>query len=307
MNRITYAPDLIEEAVLLAERSAALPDVREFRRERDRIYEIADQDAREASFRTLHLGCFARLRLDGVIEQVMREHPDIAGAVQTCRVIRAVTRQEEGADLVDVIAPREGRSKPMLVLRLRSTTVVDPAALRTLLRHELMHVADMLDPAFGYERTLPPSDEGPSSDTILRDRYRVLWDTSIDGRLVRAGLTEDAARERGGREFSATFAMLGESCQGEFERWFDGPRPGHAEMVRFATSPLGSRGRGSGRCPLCRFPVATLDRRGERMPAPMHAAIRQLHPAWRAEDGLCPQCFDLYEARYGHQSCDVAR
>lgn len=307
MNRLTYAPDLIEEAVLLAERSAAPSDVRGFRRERDRIYEIADAEAREASFRTLHLGCFARLRLDGVIEQVMQEHPDIVGAVQACRVVRALTRHEEGADLVDAIAPGDGRGKPMLVLRLRATTIVEPDALRALLRHELMHVADMLDPAFGYERTLPASDDGPSSDTILRDRYRVLWDTTIDGRLLRTGRSDGSTRNARWREFAATFAMLGERGPAAFERWFTEPCPAHAEIVRFATSPLGvPDGRDSSRCPLCRFPSATLDSRLDRAPEPMLAAIRQHHPSWREEHGLCSQCFDLYEARYEHQCCDVA-
>ncbi|OFW19568.1 MAG: hypothetical protein A3H97_25010 [Acidobacteria bacterium RIFCSPLOWO2_02_FULL_65_29] len=293
--------------MLLAERSAAPSDVRGFRRERDRIYEIADAEVREASFRTLHLGCFARLRLDGVIEQVMREHPDIVGRLQACRVVRALTRQEEGADLVDAIAPGDGRGQPILVLRLRSTTIVEPDTLRALLRHELMHVADMLDPTFGYERTLPSSNDGPSSETILRDRYRVLWDTTIDGRLVRAGLSGGSTRDARWREFAAAFAMLGERGPTAFERWFAEPRPGHAEIVRFATAPLGvAGGRDTSRCPLCRFPVATLDSRAERAPEPLLTAIREQHPTWHAEDGLCPQCFDLYEARYGHECSNVA-
>jgi hypothetical protein len=71
--------------------------------------------------------------------------------------------------------------------------------VRVLLRHELMHVADMLDPAFGYERSLPTSDDGPSADNIVRDRYRVLWDVTIDGRLARAGLAHPDARAAPGR------------------------------------------------------------------------------------------------------------
>lgn len=307
MNRVTYAPDLIEEAVLLAERGAARFDVRAFRQERDRIYEIADAEAREAGFRTLHLECFARLLLDRVVEEVMHEHPEIISAVQACRVVRALSRQEEGADLVDALAPGDPRGKTMLVLRLRPATVVEPDVLRPLLRHELVHIADMLDPAFAYERTLHPSDDGPSSDTILRDRYRVLWDTTIDGRLVRAGLAAESVRDTRWGEFAATFAMLGDGCATAFERWFHGPRPAHADIVRFATAPLGTAGgHGAGRCPLCRFPVASLDARIERAGEPLLTAIQQNHPSWRREHGLCPQCFDLYEARYGHQRCDVA-
>jgi hypothetical protein len=48
---------------------------------------------------------------------------------------------------------------------------------------------------------------------------------------------------------------------------------------------------------LCRFPVASLDSRVEAMAEPMAAAIRAEQPSWRVEQGLCPQCFDLYDAR----------
>jgi hypothetical protein len=32
------------------------------------------------------------------------------------------------------------------------------------------------------------------------------------------------------------------------------------------------------------------------------AAIHDHHPSWDVEQGLCPQCLDLYEARYGETS-----
>ena len=38
MIAITYAPDLVEEAVLLAERTLTACEARTFRRERDRLY-----------------------------------------------------------------------------------------------------------------------------------------------------------------------------------------------------------------------------------------------------------------------------
>lgn len=302
MNRPTYSPDLVEETVLLAERSMPAHEARAFRRERDRIYEIEDDDVREANFRALHLRCFARLRLNHVVEQVIDERAEVAGRVSACRVVRALTCQDEGADLVDEVTPGAVRGDPTLVLRLRPTTLVEPEILRALLHHELTHVADMLDPAFGYERMFPPSEDGPSGDNIIRDRYRVLWDAAIDGRLARAGLASESVREARWREFAVTFAMLGDRCRSAFEWWFTGTLPTHAELVAFATAPSGStRGRDSGRCPLCRFPVASLDSRIDTVSAPMLSSIRANHPQWRPEHGLCPQCLDLYEARYEHR------
>ena len=302
MSGIAYAPELVEEAVLLAERTLAPAEARRFRRERNRVYDVQDPDQREAAFRALHLRWFVQLGLHCVIERTVGEGGDLLGHVTVCRVSRALTRREEGADLVDPspAAVRTGETKPALALRLRPAVLLEPAVLRACLVHELTHVADMLDPAFGYERTLPPSDDGPSGDNILRDRYRVLWDVSIDGRLARNSEGDERARVARAREFAEAFAMLGERGPAVFDEWFDRVRPTHARLVAFAQEPSGygsTNPADSGRCPLCRFPVASLDANGERLPAAALAILRADFPAWRPEQGLCSQCLDLYEAR----------
>ncbi|MBI3265144.1 MAG: hypothetical protein HYZ58_18610, partial [Acidobacteria bacterium] len=289
MMRLTYDPELVEEAVLLSEAqgsprssgqaglraqaqgavpAASRADARAFRRERDRVYDMADPDRREAAFHALHLRWFARLGLHEIVGQVVADHRDVVDRVDEGRVLRAVTRREEGADLVDQIVPGEVDQRPILVLRLRPRTLLEPEALRALLRHELMHVADMLDPAFGYQRSLPLSDDGPSGDNIVRDRYRVLWDVTIDGRLARASpcdirLEPDPTRDARWQEFAGTFSMLGDDCRRAFEEWFDQRHPTHARLVEFALAPMGSgvAGAHAGRCPFCRFPVASLDPR----------------------------------------------
>ena len=47
MTRLLFAPDLVEEAVLLAEPLLALADRRAFRRSRDPLYDVADGQLRE--------------------------------------------------------------------------------------------------------------------------------------------------------------------------------------------------------------------------------------------------------------------
>ena len=308
MMHLTYDPGLVDEAVLLSERTAPRDAVRAFRRERDRVYEITDPDEREAAFEALHLRWFAGLQLPNLVESLVAERANIGEWLEEGRVLRAVTRQEEGADLVDQVMSGEGDRRPILVLRLRPVTLFEPEALRALVRHELMHIADMLDPAFGYQRALPASDDGPSRDNVQRDRYRVLWDVTIDGRLARAGGdSRHPTREVRWQEFAATFSMLGDDCRRAFDEWFDNPHPTHAALAAFAMAPAGSEQTGdSGRCPLCRFPVAVLDPRPERLSAATIAAIRGQHPSWEIDQGLCPQCLDLYEGRYGevsHASC----
>lgn len=298
MSHVTYAPDLVEEAVLLAERAAPEDEARIFRRERDRIYDVPDVDERERLFRALHVRWFAAFDLDRGVAQTVRDHEWILHRVAACHVLRAITGREEGGDLIDPSPTAcEIDSKPTLVLRLRPTTLVNPEATRALLVHELMHVADMLDPQFGYQRTLPPSDDGPSAGNLLRDRYRVLWDATIDGRLVRAGAIDPRARAARWREFAATFVMLGDRRQDAFDAWFDQVQPTHQAMVAFALAPDAARAGSDGRCPLCRFPVAALDARPGRLSAAARATIRADRPEWGIEQGLCSQCLDMYEAR----------
>jgi hypothetical protein len=311
--RLTYDPELVEEAVMLAEGAMPPEEARAFRRERDRLYGIVESQQRDTAFQSLHLRWFTRLALHERINAAVAEREDVAERLDEGRVLRAVARKDEGADLVDHVAAGAVDERPLLVLRLQPATVLDPERVRALLGHELMHVADMLDPAFGYERALPSSDDGPSGDNIQRNRYRVLWDITIDGRLARASqrsvrLPPDLRDLRDlpdlrWREFAATFSMLGDDCRSAFEAWFDHEHPTHAELVAFTQAPTGSQTtRNSGRCPLCRFPVAVLDPTPERLSAAAIAAIRDHYPSWEIDQGLCPQCLDLYEARYGEMS-----
>lgn len=303
MSAIVYAPDLVEETVLLAERTLGPADARAFRRERDRLYDLRDADRREADFRAFHVRWFAHLGLHRVIEDIVAPREDILSRVAGCRVSRALIRRDEGADLLDPspATARTGDARPTLALRLQPPLMLEPEQLGVFLAHELMHVTDMLDPAFGYERALPPSDDGPSADNILRDRYRVLWDVTIDGRLARQGLAGARARDARRREFAATFRMLGDREPRLFDDWFDRVEPTHRALVAFAHAPNGADSTNpadSGRCPLCHFPVAALDARPDRLSAAAQAMVCAEYPAWRPDHGLCAQCLDLYEARY---------
>ena len=230
--RLVFAPDLVEEAVLLAELRFTPAERRTFRRSRDPLYEIADEQLREDRFHAIHRQWFDRLGLGRVVEDTVRESCD----VEEARVLRAQSRREEGADLVDRVQARASGATPVLVIRLQPTTILDHEATRALLRHELMHVRDMLDPTFGYQRSLP-SDTGALTETTLRDRYRVLWDATIDGRLARAGHVSDRARAQRLREFEALFPMLGGDAPAAFDAWFDRCRPTHEDLLAFAQTP----------------------------------------------------------------------
>ena len=293
--RIAYDAVLVEESVLLAERGLSAAEAAAFRAERDRLYDVSDPDEREARFEELHGRFFLQLGFDRPLHEVLAERPELMLRTRGCRILPAVSRQDEMADVRgEVGAPAE--AAPSIVIRLRPQSLLDPETLRTLLRRELLHVADMLDPAFGYRKELPGIDTDPAMVNLLRERYRVLWDASIDGRLCRDGLLDVRARAARLFEFGRAFPMLSDSTETAFAPWFDGPRPTHAAIVAFIQEPRGPGTADEGRCPLCRLPTPVLEHGFEGLDPEVLRAIQHDYPDWRPEHGRCARCVEVYEA-----------
>lgn len=327
MSAIEYEHELVEEAVLVSLRGQ--PRERAFRRQRDRLYEVRDAEAREAAFRELHATWFEKLGLGRPIVQALEEQPSIGAATRGCRLAPARARQEEGAELFvgPATAGERESDRRWVVVRLRPEAFGAPDRLLQFLRHELTHIADMLDPRFGYEPHLPQPAAGPAHERLLRDRYRVLWDAAIDGRLARLGRAPASVRDERLRDFVRAFPMLGPHAEEVFASFFDGSACTHADLVAFATSPgalagavppdhrsptrHSPGGQAPGphpgeRCPLCRFPTHAFEPDPASLPEGVLAAIRLDFPAWYPGQSLCHQCADLYHSRFTHPSAPVA-
>jgi hypothetical protein len=290
--RVAYDAALVEECVLLAEPRLGGSEAEAFRGERDRIYGVLDLDEREARFEALHGRLFLRLGLDRPLHEELARLPELLVRSRGCRVLPAVTRQEESAD---VCAERAATgAAPTIVLRLRPQSLLEPEALRPLLRRELLHVADMLDLDFGYVTELPLLESDPAILNLLRERYRVVWDTTIDGRLCRRGLLGEPARSTRLAEFARAFPMLGEDSERVFARWFDIARPTHGAIVAFIEQPLGPGSHDAARCPLCHLPQRRSDGEAAVLDANLVRAIERDRPGWAAEQGCCARCAELY-------------
>ena len=299
---------LVEKAVLGRMRELSLHLQAPFHRDREPIYEISDLDEREAAFRRVHGRYFEQLGLGAPFQRALIERPSVVSGTGRCHILPATSRTEEYADLLVSRARPGGESAPTrtLAVRVRPEALLHPASLLRFLRPELLHIADMLDPDFGYHKDLPPTELGPSFENLLRDRYRILWRTTVDGRLYREGFSTEETKGARRREFARTFRMLGDRLDEGFRVWFERPRPRHAAMIAFARNPRcdgGVKPGGwTGFCPVCRLPTAEPAPGSDRLPAEVARRIREAHPGWRTEQGVCFQCAYLYEVRTGVQA-----
>lgn len=243
---------------------------------------------------------FVRLGLDRPLPSAMAELPVLTGHVEQCIVRRAHSRDDEGADLFVRSGDRIGvpRRRRVVIVALRPERVRDGDAFHYWLRHELLHVADMLDPAFGYTPGIPSAEGGPTHDRLLQERYRALWDATIDGRLVRRGQAPDGVREHRLADFRQVFSFLQADASAAFVLFFEQWPHTHAELIAAAADPsrLGGVSRKT-RCPLCGLPGGMVGPWPSVLGATVRSRIEADFPGWRPDDGLCRQCADLYETR----------
>ena len=296
---LRFDPGLVEETVFLALRGHLL--LAAFQKGRDELYRLQDLEERDRGFREFHGTWFSRLNLAAPIQRALNEEPALISLVNCCIVARSLTRQEEGAELF-VNSEEETAAPQQRVVRMLLTpeSFLAPTALLTFLRHELLHIMDMLDPRFGYERHLPAVEGGPTHEGLVKDRYRVLWDATIDGRLVRRGWLPPTTRAQHLLSFMRAFPMFGAEVDQVVQRFFaDGPYT-HAELMAFACAPGGAelsvQTSAGGKCFLCGFSTYAFEPDPNLLPAEVIQQIIADFPRWQPSLGLCAQCADLYRA-----------
>ena len=297
-----YEPRFVEEAVFFAQREPRAAG--DLARRRNQIYEIADPDDRERLFADLYREWFVRLGLNKPIEQAFQEQPSIASAVEACLIGRSAKAADDGAELF--VQPEQDtpnlRRRTVRIL-LRPDALSSPQSQLTFLRHELFHIADMLDPEFAYEPVLPASGVGPTYDSLLRSRYRILWNTTINGRMVKRDWLPASTRSQCLSDFAGAFPMLGDQVENIFSYFFDQEPHTHPGLVAFAQNPRALCGNATAgpqpgsRCSLCGFPTYVFAPQPECLDPSTIAEILQDFPQWLPCDGLCAQCADLYAAK----------
>lgn len=265
-------------------------------------------DAREVGLQRLHALFFERLGYAQGVQQAVDEFQEIEARASEVVVAIAATSHEEGADLGREQVSGSSRAITRVGIRLQADRFLDLAGLRRYLRHELCHITDLFSPDFGYA--------GDTVETIIRNRYRLLWCLSIDARLEMAGREPHVDKQTHRLQFDAAYRTFAPAVrQAVFERLWRPEPVSHASLLLMARSNeallrlTGEAGLYESEnlhrtrlpgspCPLCRFPShhfaddCLLDRA-------LTAEIRQDFPSWTVDDGLCERCLELYSLRTG--------
>ena len=268
---LTYDSDLIEGVVFLESRRMSDLLAQRYHRARTKLYALPEDDRPDGFFQ-FHLEWFRDLGLEDRLLGTLKQFPIIRQHATTLLVRKAVSKKDEGAELF--VRP----DAKNVAIALRSERFFETGFAQWL-AHELCHISDMLDPAFAYEPEIRLPDAPPAELDLLRERYRVLWDITIDGRLN---------QDKPARLAEFQKVMLAMEI---FDRLWK-TRPPHPELVALAKSVLVRAQKTPGAaCPLCKFPTfAWAD-------TPPADAIRRDFPRWLPAHGCCARCAELYSTQ----------
>ncbi|NOS69441.1 MAG: hypothetical protein HOP33_05855 [Verrucomicrobia bacterium] len=297
--QLRYDEDFIEAAAFLCAsgRRKGVPSLQiaRFQREREKLYSILDPDERNTAFFKLHLDWFREWGLEKLITDLLKEFPLLPEKLSVLAVRKTRGKNDEGAELY--VNETNQRSA---ILALRPESFERDAALRDYVRHEFTHLSDMLDPAFGYAPTLDLPGLNGAQQRLARERYRLLWDITIDGRLAADGYTPMAARAQHAAAFSRGYSFWPEEKQAEtFDILWQTRSPRHAELLALIADPRGlreaHRPAPGASCPLCDFPTFTWADTEALLPGITTRIVADF-AAWTPEQGLCGRCLETYEA-----------
>ncbi|MBI4431834.1 MAG: hypothetical protein HY587_09015 [Candidatus Omnitrophica bacterium] len=262
--------------------------------ERDRLYEISSLEEREAAFRTFYERAFVDTGLRRIFDEVISEFPFLNQLQVTIIVKPAHTRKDEEAELF------HDDSQLTVLIAIQPFRVMDRDYLQAFLRHELMHVSDMLDPDFHYDPAVKLPALNDPDENLIRERFRVLWALYVDARINRKGCRPFWPMEKYKRDLEITFRFWTQEERNVVaERLLSTDRLTQADLIHWATDTRLTKTIGEGGliCPICRLPTHAGITESITRHTEIIQAIRSDRTDWDVSMGICPQCFDLYASK----------
>ena len=303
--------DIVYKGLAEKEKNGDLTLYNEYHEQRDAIYGL-EEEIRPKKFKELDNDFFNRLGYDVFLKEILDEFPNLKGKVEEAHVRRATTKQNEGSNIVD-----RGRK---ILIRLYPELFIEGVTVLKVIRHELMHVSDMMDENFGYK--VEEFNCSPMEERIIMDRYRLFWDIWVDGRLVKDGRETIADKDERRREFESFYVKIPKETRDMiFDKiWYGEVAIRHDKMIEMAKDIDNllalSKGTGSkdlneikeeiqksghspgATCALCGFPsydwVEEIANDEEIV-----SIIKQDFSNWSIKDGICSRCAEYYKIKAG--------
>jgi hypothetical protein len=300
--KLLFDDDLVEGVVRLCaagqRADLASLQIRRFHAERERCYQVLDPDERATAFARVHWSWFAEWGFEKFLAGVLARFPALDGKLTALAFRKARGRHDEAAELYC-----DADQRRRAIVSLRPERFADDAALARFLHHELAHLADMVDEEFAYSPELGGAGRTASQLRLVRERYRLLWSVSIDGRLTRRGLTTVADEAQRRTEFDQAFTFLVETRRAElFAALWSGWLATHQALLEIAADPRDLHDQHvqvpGAQCPLCGFAAFQWSDGGKLRPA-AQARIRAEFPGWREGEAICARCAEMYDAIAG--------
>jgi hypothetical protein len=302
---------------------------RSYHQKADALYDGPER-GREGEFAKMHASLFDEWGFVALFRDLLAEFPELSDATQQVFVASAASNTDESVDLDRKSPKAEGDANGeaqergrVIGNRLTLPRYSDLDGLRRHLRHEWMHLDDMLNPEFDFTGRSPWGHLPPSEENVLRERYRAFWCASIDGRIEQSGREPEQPRHCRRAEFDKLFRKFPETWRDSvFGKLWDGPIVPHANLLSMADSReafqeyAGAEGEDAGditdvlpvsvgdACPLCRFPThdwilpTVPNEVGRGFVAGAAEVLARMHarfPNWSPAYGVCERCYERHE------------
>lgn len=312
--KLEFDPNLVEEVIFrelkTKEESGDFTFTNEYHSLMDPVYENFPLDERPAEFKKIEWDFFRKFGFFNLVKEIFDEFPELEEKVAGGVIAKARNPFDEGSSITK--GPSEEPQQKRIVVRLLSDRFQETTYLKKLLRHELIHVSDMLNDSFGYR------DErlgcNPMEESIIKERYGVFWDIFVDSRLIREGKETVLDRESRYMEFESLYKKIPSEVKiAVFDVLWQDNHLTHDRILELAKDvnkvmeiseglPLHSVQKAKktllpgAQCPLCQFRSYNWVENLEQEPY-LIDSIKKDFPDWEYEDGICERCFEVYKLR----------
>lgn len=312
--KLEFDPNLIEEVIFrelkLREEKGDFSFTDEYHALVDPVYENFSLEERPAQFKKIEWEFFIKLSFVKLMKDIFDEFKELDGMVAGGVITKARNPFDEGSNLTK--GPNEEADKKRVIIKLLSDRFQETDYLKKLIRHELMHISDMLNESFGYR------DErlgcSPLEENIVKERYCVFWDIFVDSRLIKKGKETISARESRYAEFESLYKKIPSEIKAFiFDVLWQDERLTHDKILELAKDvnqvmklsegmpavPVQKTKKAllpGAQCPLCQFRTYNWV---ENLEQDIYVVdnIKKDFPDWEPHDGVCERCVEVYKVR----------